>query len=373
MVVRTLTALALALAALGWVAPAQAAARVSVANEQGEAVVDPTYATTLTVSGRGFQSVRGGHGGIYVLFGAVRSGWRPSQGGASGRDYLFVPDSQSRDNAGYQRFVAFPGSDTSGSANGGVIAADGSWSARLTVPGAVFDAVGADGSATRVDCRRQTCGVITIGAHGVANAHNETFTPVRVASLGAADPGAEQEVQPDVQPDAQPDAQQDAQPSTGEAPARSASAAPAADRPARAARPRLRVDRGAAVVGGVMPFAATGLTPGSQVSAVLDDGAAGAGPFLVGQDGGVAGVLSLPADLPTGTHQLRLFGTGATASVNFAVAPAATVDRAVEAAAAPADEPRRDWLPWVVLAACALVFVSVLARTTWGLLRRRRA
>ena len=67
-------------------APAQAASRVSVANPDGDAVVDATYANTLTVSGSGFQSVQGGHGGVYVFFGTVDSGWQPSRGGRTGAE-----------------------------------------------------------------------------------------------------------------------------------------------------------------------------------------------------------------------------------------------------------------------------------------------
>ena len=83
-----------------------------VANPDGQAKIDPTYATTLTVSGSGFQSVKGGHGGIYVFFGTVKPGWQPSKGGATGEDYFYVPDSEAKDNQGFQRYVAFPGSDT---------------------------------------------------------------------------------------------------------------------------------------------------------------------------------------------------------------------------------------------------------------------
>lgn len=142
------------------------------------ATADPDYATTLTLSGTGFQSVKGGFGGIYVLFGVVDSNWRPSQGGNSGTDYAYVPDSQNKDNNGFEKFVAFPGSSTLAEANGGVIAADGTWHTTLVVPGARFTGAGTGGGGRKVDCTRERCGVITIGAHGVANSHNETFTPV---------------------------------------------------------------------------------------------------------------------------------------------------------------------------------------------------
>ncbi|MDF9716766.1 hypothetical protein, partial [Nocardioides sp. ChNu-99] len=193
---RAPAALALVLASVGVLVPlaaappAQAAARVTVANPDGDAVVDATYATTLTVSGRGFQSVAGGHGGVYVFFGTVADGWQPTRGGRTGVDYFYVPDSESRDNQGFQKFVAFPGSDTASSANGGTIAADGSWSTSLVVPGATFTAYDRASGERTVDCREVTCGIITVGAHGVANGTNETFTPVRVADLYDEQPAA---------------------------------------------------------------------------------------------------------------------------------------------------------------------------------------
>ena len=171
-------------------APAHAAATVTVTNEAGTSQADTRWSTPLTVSGAGFQPIDGGFGGIYVLFGWVDDqggAWRPSQGGVTGEDLRYVPDSEQAQNQGYQRFVSFPGSQTEGSANGGVIAADGSWSVTLTVPGPQFQALDRSGAATTVDCLQVTCGVITIGAHGVVNAANETFTPVSFGEvLGAA-------------------------------------------------------------------------------------------------------------------------------------------------------------------------------------------
>ncbi|MBF4161085.1 hypothetical protein [Nocardioides acrostichi] len=308
--------LALALgAAASPPAAADQGAVVTVAGPGG-ASIDPTYATTLTVSGRGFQSIRGGHGGIYVFFGTVRAGWRPSQGGATGADYFYVPDSEAKDNAGYQRYVAFPGSDTAASANGGVISADGRWSTTLTVPGAVFTTVDRDGATRRVDCRQVTCGVITIGAHGVTNARNETFTPVRVRDLGAATastptagsgtPSAA------ATPASEASTETSGQPSTSPAPARS-ERGPAL----------LQVDRASARAGGVLSFRASGLPAGRQVVAVFDDGLSANGPFLVGDDGRLAGVVTLPATVRAGTHELRLYGLErAEPAVRFAVTSA---------------------------------------------------
>jgi hypothetical protein len=333
--------------------PASAGPQVDVANSSGDAVVDPTYATTVTVRGRGFQSIKGGHGGIYVFFGTVRSGWRPSEGGQTGRDYFYVPDSESTDNQGYQRFIAFPGSDTAGSA-AGTMSADGSWSTTLVVPGATFQALDRSGNATTIDCRQVTCGVITVGAHGVVNARNESFTPVRVADLYAD--GAEPDTAP-TEPTAEPTAST-AQPGEGKP-----------DKPGKPAQPApvtLDVDRASATAGNVLAFAASGLTAGSQVSAILDDGAAGAGPFLVGADGGLSGVVTIPADTEPGTHELRLFGVDEPPSVSFAITagpPAAVTAEPVAA------EPGTDRSAVLFAAGSGAVLLLVVLRLV--LVRRR--
>ncbi|UMG93273.1 hypothetical protein [Nocardioides sp. TF02-7] len=292
---------------VGPVPAAHAQGRVTITNADGAPAIDPTYATELRVSGSGFQVVRGGRGGVYVFFGTVSGSWRPSQGGSSGVDYRYLPDSEARDNRGYQRYVAFPGSDTAGSAQS-VMSGDGSWSATITVPGARFQAIGRNGAVETVDCRQVTCGIITIGAHGVVNANNESFTPVRVEEL--ADPPADDGTATEL-----PDG-------TVEAPE---TADPGVELPARLGPVRFTVDRASATAGRVLPFAVQGLRPRSQVSAVLDDGLAAAGPFLVGDDGRMTGVITLPEDLPPGTHELRLFGLDLpkrTPVVRFAVAPA---------------------------------------------------
>ncbi|WP_162624810.1 hypothetical protein [Streptomyces cadmiisoli] len=156
---------------------ASAAGRVTMT----PGTADPQYATKIRLHGSGFQSVKNGFGGVYVLFGTVSGDWRPSQGGKSGEDYVYVQDSETKDNRGYQRFVAFPGDPTAYAANGGTLKADGTWDATLVIPGAVFPAKGRDGSIRQIDCRKVQCGVITIGAHGVSNAGNESFTPVDFA------------------------------------------------------------------------------------------------------------------------------------------------------------------------------------------------
>jgi hypothetical protein len=174
------------LTALPLVALLAGAASAAPARVQASpATADPDYATVLKVSGSGFQSVPKGFGGIYLLFGWVSDGaWQPSKGGASGATYRYVPDKETKDNRGFQRFISFPGGDTASSANGGEITADGSWSTQLVVPGARFKATDRDGNVVDVDCLKTSCGLITVGAHGVANANNETFTPISFAVPG---------------------------------------------------------------------------------------------------------------------------------------------------------------------------------------------
>ncbi|WFR68855.1 hypothetical protein P9139_06220 [Curtobacterium flaccumfaciens] len=174
---------------LAGTAPASAAGRVSVAVEGHPEVtnrVDSTYLTTLRLNGSGFQGIKNGYGGIYVAFGTVSGTWQPSKGGATGVNYSYVPDDESNPT-GYLDFVAFEGSSTEYAANGGTVdSATGAWSATLKVPGATFQALDRNGNATTVDCRAVQCGIITIGAHGVKNANNESFTPVSVQNLYGA-------------------------------------------------------------------------------------------------------------------------------------------------------------------------------------------
>jgi hypothetical protein len=164
--------------AAGYAGPADAAtARVTFA----PTTADPDYATRFTLHGSGFQAVKGGFGGIYVLFGTVKGAWQPSKGGVSGQDFVYVQDSETKDNHGYERFVSFQDGGTLYAANGGIINPDGTWSADLVVPGSKFPARGRDGGVEQIDCLQVQCGIITVGAHGVVDPQNETFTPVRFA------------------------------------------------------------------------------------------------------------------------------------------------------------------------------------------------
>ncbi len=353
-----LTATALCTVALTVPAPAQAAARVTVSNDQGSAKADPSSATSLKVSGAGFQSIKGGHGGIYVFFGTVSGAWQPSKGGQVGTNYRYVPDSESKNNQGFQKFVAFPGSDTAGAANGGTIAADGRWSTSLTVPGARFNTTDRSGKTVEVDCLKVTCGVITIGAHGVKNARNESFTPVSFASLGGTKAPATEGTEA---------------PADGAAPAAGAPAAatpaPAATTaaPVKAADATAGVDQATAVVGRVLSFTGSGFAPGEQVVATLDDGVAAVGPLGAGPSGEIAGVLQLPAGVTAGTHVLRLTGaaSGAAPSVNFPIAAdPAPASSTVDEGGGPPD--------WVPLAFVGLGAVALLGAVAFAALRIRR-
>ncbi|PJJ65488.1 hypothetical protein [Compostimonas suwonensis] len=154
------------------------------------AVADPNYLTEVTLSGSGFQSIASGFGGVYVFFGWVAGGgWAPSSGGQTGSDYRYVYDDE-ENPVGYQLFVSFPGSSTEYAANGGTIAADGTWSATMKIPGSSFESYDRDGNVSTVDCLQLQCGIITIGAHGVANPSNESFTPIAFRDLYADDPDA---------------------------------------------------------------------------------------------------------------------------------------------------------------------------------------
>lgn len=250
---------------------AWAAGSVTVTNESGDATADPDYATNVTVSGSGFQSIKNGFGGVYVLFGWVQgSSWKPSLGGLVGTDFRYVPDSEAKDNAGFQRFVSFPGSDTESAAHA-VMSDDGSWTVDMVIPGASFESLDRAGKVSAVDCLQVTCGIITIGAHGVKNANNETFTPIAFAAPGDAAQGQ--------------------------------SAAKADIGALRVGLLNASVDAGSSVA-----FTGQGFTPGEQVVATLDNGLVSVGPLAAGAQGEVAGVLPVPFEARGGTHLVVLKG-----------------------------------------------------------------
>jgi hypothetical protein len=294
-------------------APAAAAARVSVSGLDGAARASTTGPTTLRLSGAGFQSVPNAFGGLYVLFGWVDGGaWAPSQGGVSGDTLRYVPDSESADNAGYQRFVAFPGSSTADEANGGLLAEDGTWSASIVVPGPRFTALDRAGEAVEVDCTQVRCGVITIGAHGVANAANETFTPVEfVGDDAGASEGSTGGSEGGSGTDETVGSEQSGAAGSGGAATGGTSGpepSPSASADDDAGPATVGFDQATAVAGRVLSFAGQGFEPGEQVVAVLDEGELAVGPLSAGAHGEVAGLLELPDDLRLGTHVLRVTG-----------------------------------------------------------------
>lgn len=181
--VAVLALLTILAAMLGVVLPSQAA------HATGTVVITPEPSadgeTRVTISGSGFQYVPNAPGGIYVFFGVVSdpssNAWAPSQGGASGTTYSYAS------TEGSILLVAFEGGSSASEA-GALIDANGNWSAEFTIPGSSFTLSSGNphgGEAQEgetVDCLQQTCGIITIGAHGNVNANNESFTPVTFAA-----------------------------------------------------------------------------------------------------------------------------------------------------------------------------------------------
>jgi hypothetical protein len=324
---------------------AHAAAGVTVTNAQGGATADPDYATEVSVRGGGFQSIQNGFGGVYVLFGWVDDpggSWKPSNGGIVGEDYRYVPDSESQDNQGFQRFVAFPGSETEGAAHA-VMAADGSWSVSMVIPGAVFESKDRDGNTTSVDCRTQACGIITIGAHGVKNPNNETFTAITFQAPAAGS-------------------------GTTDAAASAAGTAQAVG------ALRLGVASASVDAGTSVAFTGQGFAPGEQVVATLDNGLVSVGPLAAGAQGEVAGVLPVPRDVRAGTHVISLTGA---ASGGVAQAEVTIVVEDLVTTTAQPETPM--WLFVVLVSsivlALVLIVVSVIAsiRRTARARRARRA
>ncbi|WP_036320264.1 hypothetical protein [Microbacterium indicum] len=348
-----IAAMALAAVLLGPAPAASAAAGVTVTSSLGAGLVDAEHSTTISVRGSGFQSVQGGFGGVYVLLGWVDpSGWRPSEGGSVGSDYLYIPDSESQSNAGYQRFVSFPGGETESAAQA-VLSDDGSWQVEMVVPGPEFTALDRGGNATTVDCLAVQCGVITIGAHGVANATNETFTPLSFVTSGttAAAPSAGETAAPAASDDS------------------AATPEPAATAAAAVGELRVGVSSASLTAGDAMSFTAGGFAAGEQVVASLDGGVAAVGPLTAGSAGEIAGVLPLPADLAAGTHLLTVAGAATGGSVDAEVTVAAN---AVATAAVATDHETPAWLTIAMLIAITLAIFLIAANVIVAIVRRSR-
>ncbi len=133
--------------------------------------------TKLTVTGSGFTKNTNGSG-LYVLFGYVTK--HPSAGGAAGAGYDYVPGSGGTGQDG-QGFVAWP--DNTGTGAAATAKFSGTKNAGFTQGGVIARSTFTGQSTKRVDCLSGAvqCGVLTIGAHGAADAALETFTPVYFA------------------------------------------------------------------------------------------------------------------------------------------------------------------------------------------------
>ncbi|ROP74901.1 HtaA domain-containing protein [Curtobacterium sp. PhB115] len=133
--------------------------------------------TKLTVTGSGFTKNTNGSG-LYVLFGYVTK--HPSAGGAAGAGYDYLPGSGGTGQDG-QGFVAWP--DNTGTGAAATAKLSGTKNAGFTQAGIIARSSFTGQSTARVDCLSGAvqCGVLTIGAHGAADAALETFTPVYFA------------------------------------------------------------------------------------------------------------------------------------------------------------------------------------------------
>lgn len=344
--------------------PAAAAGNISIASSLGNGAAAADAATTITVSGSGLQSIPKAFGGIYVVFGYApnTSSWAPSQGGKSGSDFFYVADSQSKDNSGYQRFVAFPGSSTAESANGGTLTADGSFSLSMVIPGPIFSAESASGGSETFDCREVQCGVFTFGAHGVINSNNESFAPISFASAAG---------QIAQLPVASGDslAENPAGPVAGAgASSTTSGTVPKATTDGKAS---LGITQKTVLAGNVLSFTGQGFAPGEQLAATLAGGVTAAGPLVAGSFGEVAGAVQIPADMAAGTHRLTLLGAGskATATAEFSV----MANQAGLTVAAEQEAPGIWWALVAVIVAAALLLIVAISSLVTALARRKSA
>jgi len=366
-VLRAFLALAASLvivaASVGFDTPAaQAAPRVSITVKDKPSlsgVADSTYLTEVTVSGSGFQSVQNGFGGIYVLFGwANPSTWKPSAGGRTGSDYRYVYDDETNP-VGYQLFVSFPGSSTGYANNGGYLKANGTFSATMKIPGPVFEAYNRSGAVTSVDCVKTQCGIMTIGAHGIVNAKNETFTPLSFQKIYSA-------------ADGRPSAQAAAAPNTAVAPTiiggRPATIPVAVDE--AKLDEESSGDVAAAVGETRLTVTVPGADPDSWVGVYLYSEPLFAGWFKPNSEGVID--VDLPANLAAGEHRAVVYGTtgGLMGWAPFELASAATPE---PVAATPAAAVSTDDGPLLIAAiVVGILALAAIALLVVAVLRRRR-
>lgn len=372
--------------------PADSAARLSVSSSAGTNKASASGPTTLSVSGSGFQSIDKGFGGIYVVFGYVASSaWQPSKGGKADKDFFYVADSQSKNNKGYQRFVAFPGSSTADSSNGGVLSANGTFKLSMVIPGPTFTAASASGGSTTVDCREVQCGIITFGAHGVSNGRNEAFQPISfAASAAAAQDNAAQNgairqnstrdsaattLSPEGAKTQNPGAESQVNGAAGSQAAGTSEAAPEAGAreplaAVAAGEPALGLEQQTVIAGRSLGFTGRGFAAGEQVVATLSSGLTAAGPITAGQFGEIAGAVQVPAEMTAGTHKLKLTGAGSGNSVE------AEFSVMADAALLPvADDGTQEGMRWAmiaVIATAALLLLLVLSSLITAVARKRQ-
>ena len=342
-------------------APASAAPRVSFTITDRPAlsgVADSTYLTEITISGSGFQSIQNGFGGIYVLFGWADQGtWKPSAGGKTGSDYRYVYDDETNP-VGYQLFVSFPGSSTSYANNGGTIAADGTWSSTMKIPGPRFQAYDRSGAVTEVDCLAVQCGIMTIGAHGVVNSSNESFTPIAFQPVYTA-------------ADGRASAATTVAPNSAVAPTiiggRPATIPTAVAADALPAAAGVSAEVGETRVTLTVP----GADPEAWLGIYFYSDPLFAGWFKPSSTGLID--VNIPANLPYGDHRAVVYNTAGAAvgwasfeleEPDAATAPAAETPEVVAAATAPS------LLPIVI--AVGILALAAIAFLAFALIRRRR-
>ena len=367
--------LAATLAALT-LAPAQqatAAPRLSISSSEGGARASTDGPTTFQVTGSGFQALPNAFGGIYVMFGWVSDPagglWKPSRGGRTGAELLYVPDSESKGNQGYQRFISFPGSSTGDSANGGTVSEDGTLAFNLTVPGPRFTAQDRSGNSKEIDCLQVQCGIITVGAHGVVNAANESFTPISFGSGNTSESDVGQ-----AQTQRSVSGQSASSQSTAAQPAAAAASPSASGSPAPEVPATLGLSQATVQAGRVLGFTGQGFDAGEQVVATVGAGLAGVGPLTAGRFGEVAGAITLPVDMRAGSHTVTLTaaGSGRVAEATLSV----LADPATASAGAAQVEQTHDGWRVATIAvggAAAVLLLLVISSLVTAIVRRGRA
>lgn len=151
--------------------------------------VEPAYeledeGQKVTLTGEGYPTSNSGSnfGGAYIMFGWIDpelgGSWGPSGDGVGGHGYVYIEGEENQSMVSYPGNTTVPGFPTMDD--------DGDWETEFTIASSRFTAFGQD-----VDCYTMQCGVITIGAHGQANAGVEVFTPVYFDADGSSiDPDA---------------------------------------------------------------------------------------------------------------------------------------------------------------------------------------